>query len=385
MKVGRLGMTVVASIAVGWGPPAVADSAGAPAPRHGDVRWEPGDHHRNRAGRCPTRHARPRRDRRPRWQRHADRSPGERPPLRRPRASTGCSGGPRRRPAYGGQRDWRHVTEEGSTERVGDAPHRRRRRRSTAAGPRPAFRRRGLPRQPSPGSPPSGPCAWTPASGIATGQGRDRFDSRDAWVVGSDARRHPRRQSCGATGSSADRGADRIRGDAWQRPDHHRSQRPGDCGRRWPSAVRATTRSAPVGGEDLLRGGPGDDLIDDFGPAADRLYGGTGPDMIFTQIVDAPGRRAGRRRRAGGARLRRPAHADHQPDHRAVHRRLGHGHRHGSSSPSDHPGGASPVAPRRARGPLGVGHDLDRRRHPRARTCLTASGSWGTVFLGRPR
>ena len=33
MKVGRLGMTVVASVAVGWGPAAVADSAGAPVAR----------------------------------------------------------------------------------------------------------------------------------------------------------------------------------------------------------------------------------------------------------------------------------------------------------------------------------------------------------------
>jgi Ca2+-binding RTX toxin-like protein len=40
-----------------------------------------------------------------------------------------------------------------------------------------------------------------------------------------------------------------------------------------------------MGGDDLLRGGTGNDVLDDYGTAADRLYGGPGDDLIVTELA----------------------------------------------------------------------------------------------------
>lgn len=125
------------------------------------------------------------------------------------------------------------------------------------------------------------------AAGRATGQGRDRFDARGAWVVGSDhadilwgSRRVDR--------LSSGRGDDRIHARAGDdRVVTDPSSGPG--GDDLAVGGRGADEISSGAGEDVSRGGPGADLIDDLGPAADRLYGGAGPDRLFTQIVDVPG------------------------------------------------------------------------------------------------
>ena len=284
MKVGRLGMTVVASVAVGWGPAAVADSAGAPVARAATCGGSPA----TIVGTA-----------------HADVLRGTRGPdviaalggndtLIGLRGNDRLCGGLGRDRLLGGpgddvlrgQRDWWHVNEEGSTERVGDyligdggddrlLPGRDRRSADEVFRDTVSWESA------------VGAVRVDAASGIATGQGRDRFDSRDAWIVGS---------SLGDTlvgGPRRDRlvggsGADRIRG---MNGNDRIITDPSAQGAAADVAIGGLgddTLSAG-GGEDLLRGGPGDDVIDDLGPAADRLYGGSGADMLFTQITDVPG------------------------------------------------------------------------------------------------
>jgi Ca2+-binding RTX toxin-like protein len=186
-----------------------------------------------------------------------------------------------------GGRDWWHVNEEGSTERVGD-------RLSGGSGddrlvpgrdPRPADE--VIPEN----------ITWETAAaavhvdaarGVATGEGRDRFDSRGTWLIGSthaDTMEGSRGRDLLSGGPGGDQimgrgGNDRIVTD------------PGVGGHAADVAIGGLgddTISAG-GGEDLLRGGPGNDLLDDFGPAADRLYGGPGNDHLFTQLTDVPDR-----------------------------------------------------------------------------------------------
>jgi Ca2+-binding RTX toxin-like protein len=125
------------------------------------------------------------------------------------------------------------------------------------------------------------------AKGIVTGEGRDRFVAGRAAVVGS------------AYGDVIDgsRGNDRLFGGPG--PDRIRGlgghdrivTDPGLGGHARDVALggRGDDSISGGGGEDVLRGGPGDDVVDDMGPAADRLYGGTGRDLLFTQITDVPG------------------------------------------------------------------------------------------------
>jgi Ca2+-binding RTX toxin-like protein len=187
-----------------------------------------------------------------------------------------------------GGRDWRHVTDEGSTERVGDV---------LAGGPGDDRMVPGRDRRTA-DDVILDSISWESASrgvavdvgaGVATGEGRDRFDAHRAWVVGSD---HADRfvGSAGPDHVVSGRGADRVRGRAGADrivTDPARGVGGADLvfGGPGPDMISS------FGGEDVVRGGPGADLIDDFGPAADRLYGGAGPDRIFTQLVDAAGAR----------------------------------------------------------------------------------------------
>ena len=192
------------------------------------------------------------------------------------------SGGPGDELLVGGT-DRLHVTEEGSTERIGDV---------LAGGPGDDRMVPGRDRRTA-DDVILDSISWESAAhgvavdigaGVAIGEGRDRFDAHRAWVVGSDH-------------------GDRFVGSAG--PDHVVSGRGGDLVRGGAGADRIVTDPAgglggadlafggpgpdvisSFGGEDVVRGGPGADLIDDVGPAADRLYGGGGPDRIFTQLVD---------------------------------------------------------------------------------------------------
>jgi hypothetical protein len=277
-------MTVVASIAVGWGPAAVADSVGSRAARAATCGGSPA----TIVGTA-----------------HADVLRGTRGPdviaalggndtLIGLRGNDRMCGGLGRDRLLGGpgddvlrgQRDWWHVNEEGSTERVGDHLI------GDGGDDRllPGSDRRSADevfRDTVSWESAVGAVRVDAASGTATGQGRDRFDSRRTWIVGS---AHgdtlvggPRRDRL-VGGPGADRirglgGNDRIITD----PSAHGAAADVAIG-----GLGDDTLSAG-GGEDLLRGGPGDDVIDDLGPAADRLYGGSGADMLFTQITDSPG------------------------------------------------------------------------------------------------
>ncbi len=185
-----------------------------------------------------------------------------------------------------GGRDWRHVTDEGSTERLGDhleggngndrlVPGRDRRRADDVIHDSISWESA------------TGGVHVDTASGVATGQGHDRFAGRGAWIEGSP-------HADVITGSaradllSGGRGPDVIRGHGGN--DRIVTDPPGARG----GADRAgggpgDDSISAGGGEDVLRGGPGDDVIDDLGPAADRMYGGRGADLLVTQITDVPG------------------------------------------------------------------------------------------------
>jgi Ca2+-binding RTX toxin-like protein len=194
-------------------------------------------------------------------------------------------GGPGNDRLLGG-RDWRHVTEEGTTERVGDhllggngndrlLPGRDLRRADDVFHDSISWElaTRGV--------------HVDTATGVATGQGRDRFDSRGAWIVGS-----PHADTMAGSAQpdllSSGRGADQVRGlggNDWILTD------PNSAGGGADRAVGGLGDDmiSADGGEDVLRGGPGNDIMDDMGPAADRMYGGPGADKLFTQITDVPG------------------------------------------------------------------------------------------------
>ena len=127
------------------------------------------------------------------------------------------------------------------------------------------------------------------ATGVATGQGRDRLVPGTAWMVGSafaDVFDGGPRRDLFSGGRGPDRllghgGDDRIVTD----PDDG----PGPGAADVALGGEGDDRITAGRGEDLLRGGPGDDVIDDLGTAADRMYGGSGADMLFTQLTDVPG------------------------------------------------------------------------------------------------
>jgi RTX calcium-binding nonapeptide repeat (4 copies) len=121
-------------------------------------------------------------------------------------------------------------------------------------------------------------------SGIATGDGRDSFDARGAWVVGSkfaDVINGSSRDDLIQGGPGSDvlrgrKGADRIIADE--------SGSKGGDDRVWGGRGRDQLTSSA--GQDVVRGGRGDDIIDDLGDSADLLYGGRGDDFLIGQIVD---------------------------------------------------------------------------------------------------
>jgi Ca2+-binding RTX toxin-like protein len=185
---------------------------------------------------------------------------------------------------YGGS-DWRHRTDEGDTERIGDlidpgpgddSVHPGRDARA-AADITPdivtwATARRGV--------------HIDLALGTATGAGHDRIfgTGTGAAVVGSEFA-DVILGSEAADRIEAGRGADEVRargGDDIVSADPRR----GDHGSK--DRVRGGAgddQLSALGGDDLLRGGTGDDVLDDYGTAADRLYGGPGNDLIVTELV----------------------------------------------------------------------------------------------------
>lgn len=182
--------------------------------------------------------------------------------------------------------DWLHVTDEGSTERMGDV---------LAGGAGDDRLVPGRDRRPA-DDVILDSLSWESATqgvrldvgaGLATGEGRDRFDARGAWVVGSD--RGDRILGSGRSDHvDSGRGADVVRGgDGPDRIVADPYQGVGGADHVFGGA--GADQLSSFGGDDVVHGGPGADVIDDFGPAADRLYGGAGPDRIFTQIVDAAG------------------------------------------------------------------------------------------------
>jgi hypothetical protein len=122
------------------------------------------------------------------------------------------------------------------------------------------------------------------ATGIATGNGRDSFDARGAWVVGSqfaDVIDGSARDDLISGGPGSDvlrghKGNDRIIAD--------QSGSKGGDDRVWGGRGRDQLTSS--GGQDVVRGGGGDDIIDDVGNSADLLYGGRGDDLLVGQLVD---------------------------------------------------------------------------------------------------
>jgi Ca2+-binding RTX toxin-like protein len=184
-----------------------------------------------------------------------------------------------------GGRDWVHVTDEGSTERVGD-------HLDGGNGDDLLLAGRDL-RSADDVIPDS--ISWESATrgvhvdtttGRATGQGHDRFDSRGDWIVGS-AYADIITGSARSDLLSSGRGADEVHGlggddQIVTDPSGGRGGADLAVGGRGDDTISAH------GGEDVLRGGEGDDVIDDMGPAADRMYGGPGADRLFTQITDVP-------------------------------------------------------------------------------------------------
>jgi Ca2+-binding RTX toxin-like protein len=181
--------------------------------------------------------------------------------------------------------DLLHVTDEGTTERVGD--HLSGGNGDDRLDPGRDVRRADdvIPDTLSWESAARGVHVDT-ATGVATGQGRDRFDSRRAWVVGS-AHGDLIEGSDRADLLNSAGGADVVRGFGG---DDRIVVDPSGAGGGQDLAVggRGDDTISAGGGEDVLRGGPGDDVMDDLGPAADRMYGGAGADQLFTQITDVP-------------------------------------------------------------------------------------------------
>jgi Ca2+-binding RTX toxin-like protein len=185
-----------------------------------------------------------------------------------------------------GGKDWLHVSEEGSTERLGDL---------LVGGAGDDRLEPGRDQRPA-DEILHDTLSWESATagvhvdaatGIATGQGRDRFDSRGTWLVGS-AHRDRLDGGPGMDRITGGPGSDRIQGLGG---DDRIVTDPGVGGDATDVAIggRGDDTISAGGGEDLLRGGPGDDVMDDLGPAADRMYGGPGADMLFTEIADVPG------------------------------------------------------------------------------------------------
>jgi Ca2+-binding RTX toxin-like protein len=188
--------------------------------------------------------------------------------------------------AFGG-RDWVHVTDEGSTERVGD---------SLAGGAGDDWLAPGADARPADDvihdsisweSSPRG-VHVDAATGTALGQGRDLFTTGNgAWLVGSDFADlmdgGPHRDLL-----SGGKGPDSLLGRGGDdRIVTDPSSGPGAADVAFGGY--GNDQISAGAGVDVLRGGPGADLMDDFGRATGRMYGGPGADRLYTQLTDSPG------------------------------------------------------------------------------------------------
>jgi Ca2+-binding RTX toxin-like protein len=135
----------------------------------------------------------------------------------------------------------------------------------------------------------SGPVRIDVASGSARGRGNDSLVGRAFWVVGSaygDVIDGSGRGDhiIGGPGSDVIRGlagADRIVADNGAGSHGHADVVHGG---------RGADQISAMAGQDRLYGGPGPDVIDDFGNSADVLAGGDGNDLLVGQLsaVDKP-------------------------------------------------------------------------------------------------
>lgn len=141
-------------------------------------------------------------------------------------------------------------------------------------------------------------------TGVATGQGRDRFVPQATWVVGS------------AFADVVEGGPGRDRVDGGPGPDRISTHRGADRVIGGPGRDRIRTgtgddqvfagSSADVvyggpgddqlsadAGADRLYGGAGNDTIDNSARSAyaAKMYGGTGRDLLIAQLADVPGQR----------------------------------------------------------------------------------------------
>jgi Ca2+-binding RTX toxin-like protein len=181
--------------------------------------------------------------------------------------------------------DLLHVTDEGTTERIGD---------TLVGGPGDDRLRPGRDARKADDVAPD-VVSWATssrgvrvdvASGRASGQGYDRFDARGVAVVGS-------RHADVLLGSAADDrlygsdGDDRLAGrggDDVLNSDEAGAQRGGAdvvLGGRGADTITA------AGGDDHLAGGRGADTVDDIGAGPDVVRGGPGPDRLFDELAGA--------------------------------------------------------------------------------------------------
>jgi Ca2+-binding RTX toxin-like protein len=185
-----------------------------------------------------------------------------------------------------GGRDWVHVTDEGSTERVGDSLAGDAGDDLLVPGSDGRAADDVIPDSISWESAPRG-VHVDAAAGTASGQGTDHLVSQGAWLIGSDfadvLQGGPRRDLL-----SGGRGPDRLLGEGGN--DRILTD-PASGGATADVALGGdgNDQISAAGGADLLRGGPGADIIDDLGRAAARMYGGSGADMLVTQLADTPG------------------------------------------------------------------------------------------------
>ena len=121
------------------------------------------------------------------------------------------------------------------------------------------------------------------ASGTAYGQGPDTFDSRDAWLVGSE---HDDLISGGAGRDliQGGRGNDTLRGnggaDVVFADDGSGPQRGDDV----VEGGSGDDELSSTAGQDLVHGGRGNDTVADDGNTADLLYGDSGRDLLIGQL-----------------------------------------------------------------------------------------------------
>jgi Ca2+-binding RTX toxin-like protein len=135
-----------------------------------------------------------------------------------------------------------------------------------------------------------GPVTIDATNGTARGEGLDRFDSIDTWLVGSD-HNDTLRGSGRRDLLSGERGSDTIDGRGGDDFIFGDASTPG--GKSSADVINGGYGADEIyteTGTDTVRGGPGPDILGDFTGKPDTLLGGRGDDQIIANIA-APGTR----------------------------------------------------------------------------------------------